>query len=279
MLEQKPDTREHNAESHTNQVGRQFGRQATRYDAVSGIQALLASKLWKSIAGLAPQSIGSVLDIGAGTGHLSIRLAKLKPTSIHLLDLSAEMLAEARARLLADASDAEIYLHQANAEQWKPTPASTRFDLVASSAAIQWFHDLDLFCQRAASWTSSRGLVALATFGPRTLNELNSAYFAATGQALTPGTRMVSANELQASLERAGLSVRIVETQVSFTEHESPIAVLRDLKSMGVTGANARSSLTRTSLEQLESELKQSSLQSDGKIRCTWELVWAVAEG
>ena len=90
---------------------------------------------------------------------------------------------------------------------------------------------------------------------------------------------MVSANELQASLERAGLSVRIVETQVSFTEHESPIAVLRDLKSMGVTGANARSSLTRTSLEQLESELKQSSLQSDGKIRCTWELVWAVAEG
>ena len=118
--------------------------------------------------------------------------------------------------------------------------------------------------------------MALATFGPRTLEELSSAYLAATGRELVRGTRFVSDKGLAGLCRKAGLSVVDSATCLYTSEHDSPREFLRSLKHMGVTGATGPG-LRRSEIAHLEQRLAATG-DSESPVKITWELVIVVAQ-
>jgi len=166
---------------------KQFDRQAHTYDQSSAIQIELVDKLTQSLWKHIDIPLQDILDVGCGTGHLSVHLANKNPSTLHLLDLSTEMLTLAQKRVGTSTS---LQLHQGNAEdqQWD----AHSFDLIASSAALQWFQNPHAFFEKAFQWLKQKGWLAIATFGPATLQELHQNYLVATGRPLPTGTQMLS---------------------------------------------------------------------------------------
>jgi trans-aconitate 2-methyltransferase len=71
-----------------------------------------------------------IWDLGCGTGEHAALLKRRHPAAhVHGLDLSAEMLAEARAR------PDDVEWVQGSVQDWAPAAAS---DLIFSNAALQW---------------------------------------------------------------------------------------------------------------------------------------------
>jgi len=248
-------------------IGKRFGQQADRYDAVSSVQRELALKLWESMRPHVPMGCQRILDIGAGTGHLTQLLAQSIPNELHILDLSSAMLEAAQRLLHTTHPLQQLHLHCENVETWQPSQQP--FQVIASSAALQWFENVPKFLAHTANWLAPQGILGLATFGPQTLHELHLAYAAATGVPLEPGTHMISEDVLQATLRNQGFHILTSHHCLATMDHEKPRQMLRDLKSMGVTGNQRQQHLTRQSLQRLQALLPSIS---------TWELVWTVAQ-
>lgn len=250
-----------------------FDQQASRYDSVSDVQVELGEALFDMVLDHLPEEPPVVLDLGCGTGHLSLDLASLFPKRLDCLDISPAMLSECHRKLREFFPGASYRLFEGDAETFEP---DCSYDAVLSSAAIQWFQDLPAFLSRAKQWLKPKGTLALATFGPRTLEELSSAYLAATGRELVRGTRFVSDKGLAGLCRKAGLSVVDSATCLYTSEHDSPREFLRSLKHMGVTGATGPG-LRRSEIAHLEQRLAATG-DSESPVKITWELVIVVAQ-
>ncbi|HSQ43164.1 MAG TPA: methyltransferase domain-containing protein [Fibrobacteraceae bacterium] len=262
--------------SENQQTGLRFGRQAAQYNQVSLIQKRLAGLLWRQLQPWLRLPLGRVLEIGAGTGHLSSLLAEAHPAELHLLDLSEVMLEQANQRLNQAFPDLSVSLHAADVEEWEE-PSFRPVDLTASSAAIQWLRDRMGFLRKIEHCSRPGALVALGTFGPRTLLELHDAYRLSTGHDLQPGTRMVAYGVLAQELENTGFQVLDRGMILHQELHASPRDFLRSLKSMGVTGGNASPGMTREQWRRLDTYLRSCASTPQDQIRATWELVWVIA--
>lgn len=244
-------------------IAHQFGLQAKRYNQVSEIQEALADR----VAALCPEFLGSVLDVGAGTGHLALRMAQRNAQNLHLLDLSSAMLEQARAHLMQQYPHLPVLSHVTDAEAYTPTD---KFQTLVSSAALQWFHNPQDFIKRAYHWQSPNGILAIGSFGALSFQEIAQAYQRVIGQELITGTQAINAQDLKIWFENAGYMDIQVHSEILVQTWESPRQLLRHLKSMGVTGVHNRPMLKRSQLQALESAL----VQANGQVQLTWELTW-----
>ncbi|SDF36754.1 malonyl-acyl carrier protein O-methyltransferase BioC [Paenibacillus sp. cl6col] len=125
-----------------------------------------------------------ILDIGCGTGMLSERLARAFPgAELTLVDLSSRMLERASTKLThAGVSPANIHLITADAEAWLESACGQKgtgrptFNIIASSAAFQWFNFPADTTHRLLQLLAPGGLLAFATFFPGTVRELHDAF-------------------------------------------------------------------------------------------------------
>lgn len=125
-----------------------------------------------------------ILDIGCGTGMLSERLARAFPgAELTLVDLSPRMLELASTKLThAGVSPANIHLITADAEAWLESACGQKgsgrpaFDIIASSAAFQWFNSPEATTRRLLQLLAPGGILAFATFLPGTVRELHDAF-------------------------------------------------------------------------------------------------------
>lgn len=256
-------------------ISRQFSLQADRYGSVSSIQEVLAGRLWSAILTCSSTPLQRIADIGAGTGHMSLLLAQANPQEQHLLDLSRDMLNQACLRLHNSFPTLKMETHVGDAEAWSPLPEY--FDLIASNAAVQWFKNFQQFCKNVRHGLKAQGLLAIGTFGNHSLVELHKAYQLTTGNDLRAGTHMFASEEFSASVQVAGYEILSEGKEKICSYHESPRAILRDLKAMGVTGGNRANSLNRKQVLQLESNLENACRMQNGRYALTWELIWLVA--
>ncbi len=145
-----------------------FSAQAGSYESVGEVQREVAMRLARRIGSVArvPRNI---LEIGCGTGFLSVEMARIFPDADLLLsDISPAMLACASARvrargLVLDGEHPQL---------------TERFDLIVSSLALQWFGDLQAGLARLAGLLAPGGRLMFATLGADSFKEWRQAHAA-----------------------------------------------------------------------------------------------------
>lgn len=136
-------------------VIKNFSAHAASYDKAACVQPIIAAKLASKLNG----NPSRILEIGCGTGGLSIHLAQLFPDAeLILTDIAAPMLRVCEQRLSGKAA-----LRLMNGEN--PDVELGQFDLIVSSMAMQWFNDLPLALSRLARMLKPGGQLAFATLG------------------------------------------------------------------------------------------------------------------
>jgi 2-polyprenyl-6-hydroxyphenyl methylase / 3-demethylubiquinone-9 3-methyltransferase len=173
---------------------RHFERDAKGIDALAGLR---------------------ILDIGCGGGLLSEPLARLRADVVGADPSEANI---AAARLHASNEGLTVDYRATTAEAL--ADAGERFDIVLAMEVVEHVADLGLFVQRCAEMVKPGGLMIVATLN-RTLKSFALAIVGAEYvlRWLPRGThqweKFVTPNELEAALERNGLSV-IDETGIVY---------------------------------------------------------------
>jgi 2-polyprenyl-6-hydroxyphenyl methylase/3-demethylubiquinone-9 3-methyltransferase len=173
---------------------RQFERDSRRLDALTGLR---------------------ILDIGCGGGILSEPLARL---GAEVVGADPSQPNIAAARLHAAEAGLTVDYRATTAEAL--ADAGERFDVVLAMEVVEHVADLSLFIKRCAEMVRPGGLMITATLN-RTLKSFALAIVGAEYllRWLPRGThqwdKFVTPNELEAALERHGLTV-LDETGVTY---------------------------------------------------------------
>ena len=251
------------------QVRRAFARAARSYERHDALQREVGARLREQLALLdAPPA--RVLDLGAGTGLGSAALAAAFPRAqVLALDLALPMLKAARrhAGLLGRA-----YARVAGDAQRLPF-ADGAFDLLYSNLCIQWISEpLPLFVELLRVLRPG-GLLLLSSFGPDTLRELRAAWAAADGEH-PHVSRFLDMHDLGDVALAAGLRDPVLASEQLTLTYADVDALLRELKGLGATNADAarvRGLTGRTRLARMREAYPR---RPDGRIASSWEIVY-----
>jgi malonyl-CoA O-methyltransferase len=157
-------------ESRKQRIARAFASQAYAYDSAAEVQRDVANRMALRIKALALPKPAKILEIGCGTGFLSVSLASAFPDADLLLtDLAPTMLDLCRAKV----GDRPRY-RALDGEQ--PEGLNEHFDLITASLTFQWFVDLASGLERLAALLAPGGRLVFATLGCDTFVEWRDAH-------------------------------------------------------------------------------------------------------
>jgi malonyl-CoA O-methyltransferase len=202
-------------------IQRRFERAADAYDTFNVIQREMADLLVEQVE----REPHSILELGCGTGYLTALLHKRFPQAeIEAVDFAPAMIERARRRV----PSASFVV--CDIEELEPEPEPERYDLIASSATVQWLVEPELTLSRLTNSLDSNGELQLTTFGPRTFWELDEV-LAELG--CERGLRLLSAQKWETLL--AGVGISRIRTQSYEERFSYPdcAAFLRSVKSSG----------------------------------------------
>lgn len=186
---------------HKRKVGRAFGA-AARYDRLAHVQRGVAAGLAERIARWGVPASPRVLEIGCGTGFLTLALMPRLPGASWIVsDLAPEMVGRCRAMI------GEGRYVAMDGEQ--PCFARPHFDLICSSLAFQWFQKLPEAVACLCGLLRPGGALAFATMAEGSFAEWRAAH----GE-LTPGTPAYPSLDGLARLAPAGAQVIVEEETV-----------------------------------------------------------------
>ncbi|MFH1753035.1 MAG: malonyl-ACP O-methyltransferase BioC [Candidatus Omnitrophota bacterium] len=242
-------------------LAKNFSRYAQSYDDYCAVQDLCAREL---ICKIGPESFGSILDIGCGTGNFT-RLLKTKfpYAGITAMDISRDMLKIARAKL----RDGGIEFLEEDAET---VALDKRFDLISSNATLQWMEDLDRSLASYRHMLREDGMIWFSIFGRDTFCELNTAMQEIFGkEARVSASCFVGADDLGRMMNRLFRNVSIEERryQESYSSLKELLDTIRFTGTRG-WGANNGAVWTRKRMEGLE----RAYLKRFGGIRATYQV-------
>lgn len=274
-------------------IQRHFSKAASRYDEAAVLQKRTALELDERLD-LIKLEVKRVVDLGAGTGFLSEKLWQRYPQAqLSAVDLAAPMLAMAKQRWQqANPKQAwwkpwantypKVHFIQANAYQLPFADASQ--DLVVTNFMLQWCDDLDAALAEIRRVLRPEGLLMLSSLGPDTLKELRRAWVAVEGEVghlrLSP---FVDMHDLGDALVRAGFGQPVMDVERYTLTYAKPIELIKDLKAIGATNAQAQRSRHLTGKAKFNAMLKAYEAQRQhGVIPATYEVVhghaWAAPE-
>ena len=268
------------------EVRRSFDQAAASYDAHAVLQREVCDRLLERL-GYTALKPRRVLDVGTGTGyglaHLHARYAE---AALCALDIAPAMLAAARARLpqpglmqraLAQLSPTAVRpTHLVCADMERLPLAANSFDLVWSSLALQWAHDLEATFRGFHRTLAPGGLLMFATFGPDTLKELRAA-FAAVDDA-PHVNRFIDLHDIGDMLIHAGFASPVMEMEMLTLTYTDLRSLMRDLKGIGAHNAAAarrRGLLGKTAWRRLEQAYEAKRV--DGRLPATFEVIYGHA--
>lgn len=124
-----------------------FGAMAAQYDSLIRRAVPRYDELLERAIEYMPPGAARILELGCGTGNLSLALASRYPgAALTLVDGSAEMLALTRHRLGSAHSGRDVTCVEARFEELDLEPAS--FDLVTSSVSLHHVDDMAALLRR-----------------------------------------------------------------------------------------------------------------------------------
>ena len=281
-------------------VRRSFDRAADSYDKAAFLQQEIGNRLVERLELVRLQPT-QIVDVGAGTGHVSAALSQRYPDSRLLVsDLAEGMLHHSRRRLqgaagkgggvagllrrtLAAANPGQrsrFAFVSADAEQLPLADAST--DLLVSNLMLQWCPDLDRALAEFRRVLAPEGLLMFTTFGPDTLKELRAAWAEVDG--LTHVNAFIDMHDIGDAVMRAGLSEPVMDVEKMTVTYPELRPLMRDLKDIGAHNVSAgrRHGITgRQRLARVSAAYEQ--WRSDGVLPASYEVIyghaWAPAGG
>jgi malonyl-CoA O-methyltransferase len=247
-----------NAEKHQRSVTARFSAASTTYHKNAGVQKIVARKLLSFIS--APWPIDHILEIGSGTGLLTELLLKHFPTvTIHAMDVSKEMVAQARHRL---SGHNRVRQFISDLRTFDP-PVS--YPLIVTSSSMHWISPVEDGLRRMADLLQAGGDVVVALMLHGTLGELRTTRLRVAPHK-PPLGQLPLVEEVLCGLERTGLRVVTKWQETIRAHYVSAEAFLRTIHEQGLTGGAVSSSeclLTRGELQRLRAEY-EAQYNNDG---------------
>ena len=268
------------------EVRRAFGHAAASYDTHAVLQREVCDRLLERLDYMTLQP-GRVLDVGSGTGyglaHLRSRYAEAECCA---LDIAPAMLSATRARLpqptwaqrtlqrLTPNPSSLTHLLCADMERLPLAPNS--MNLVWSSLALQWAHDLEATLKGFHQVLAPGGLLIFATFGPDTLKELRAAFTAIDDAPHV--NRFVDLHDIGDMLIHTGFASPVMEMDMLTLTYADLKSLMRDLKGIGAHNAAAarrRGLFGKSAWARLEQAYESQRLE--GRLPATFEVVYGHA--
>jgi demethylmenaquinone methyltransferase/2-methoxy-6-polyprenyl-1,4-benzoquinol methylase len=125
------------------QVALMFNNIARKYDFLNHFLSLGIDKLWrkKAIKLLRSHQPKRMLDIATGTGDFAIAALKLNPDSVVGIDISTEMLAVGREKIVKKGLENKIQLFEGDSENIRFDNNS--FDVITVAFGVRNFENLE----------------------------------------------------------------------------------------------------------------------------------------
>jgi SAM-dependent methyltransferase len=210
------------------------------------------------------------IDLGCHTGQMADALEKSlqRPAFLVECDLSYLMLSKSQ--------QAAVNVD----EEFLPFAANS-LDVVISCLSLHWVNDLPGTLAQIHSCLKPDGLFLAALFGGETLKELREC-LAESELALIGGIHprispFINVRDAGYLLQRAGFSLPVADYEKIMISYPSPMALLRDIKSMGQTNIlyDRQATLTGKALFAGMADLYQQKYgDSFGRIPATVDVIY-----
>lgn len=252
-------------------VARSFGAASRSYDAAAELQSTVRDELLSRLDLLrAPPA--AILDLGTGTGVAAVEMKRrFRNAVVTAADIAAPMLQIARGR---SRFWRPIRCVEADARALPFENAS--FDLVFTSLMLQWLQPPDIALQEIRRVLKPGGLLLASSFGPETLQELRSAWFAAdTGVHVND---FIDVHDLGSALARAGFTEPVLDVDRHLRHYTDARALMRELKALGAHNLDpqrARGLTGRAKFQRMNAAYE--TLRREQGLPATWQVVYAVA--
>jgi len=232
------------------QIANSFGKASTTYETDAPVQKWTAMFLRDYINQLDIEDDGDCLEIGCGTGFLTQELLDILPNCNWLVtDLSGDMLQQCKSRVEGKANFRTMDGEHPNLNQ--------KFDLIISSLAFQWFHNLEEGLKRLSRMLKPGGRLVFSTLGENSFQQWRANLEACGHQSGLHDYPALA--DIQA--------FQIAECEVAFQEvnrlqsYENGIAFLRALKNIGAQEPNRN--YTPLSAGHMRKVIKRLELSGD----------------
>ena len=149
-------------------------------------------------------------------------------------------------------------------------------NLVWSSLALQWAHDLETTLKGFHRVLAPGGLLIFATFGPDTLRELRAAFSAIDDAPHV--NRFIDLHDIGDMLIHAGFSSPVMEMEILTLTYADLKTLMRDLKGIGAHNAaitRRRGLLGKSAWSRLEQAYETQRLE--GRLPATFEVIYGHA--
>lgn len=240
-------------------IAQSFGKAASSYDKDAPVQKWTAHLLRDYISNLDLHAQSNCLEIGCGTGFLSEEMVKSYPNfNWTITDLSNDMLETCQSRL----GSGPTY-HLMDGENPDLTGP---YDLIVSSLAVQWFHDLETGLAKLVNLLKPGGQLIITTLGKDTFSQWRDHLQSLN---LPIGLHLYPS---QSDVKKYVFPKRLIDVQSKhyLQDYDSGLDFLRSLKSIGAQEPNSKyNSITSG---ELRKALR--TLESDGKnCKMTYEIL------
>jgi malonyl-CoA O-methyltransferase len=252
-------------------IKRSFAAASLTYDSVAGLQRTVGRELLHSID--ATKLIGTLLDLGCGTGFLTGELlAHSNHETIIALDIALSMLQTAQGKLV----DKTIISYVCADAEHLPLAGQT-IDSIFSNLALQWCNNLDAVFTDIKRALKPDGQLVFSTFGPQTLHELKSAW--ASVDSYNHVNAFYSEAQLGQFLQQAGFKNSQIKRTLYISPYDSVWTLMQELKNLGahhvIAGRNKKIT-TKTAMQQMISAYEKH--QVSGQIPATFEVISIIAK-
>lgn len=227
-------------------VRQSFAAAARTYDDFAELQRQVGLELLRRF----PVEVedGPILDVGCGTGFLTDQLCFIDSRQLLALDVALPMLQISRQK--HPAMSAEYVC--ADAE--KLPFANDSIEQIYSNLALQWAQDLSATFAGFKQVLRPHGRLAFATFAPKTLHELKTAWAAVDEHVHV--NSFLSAEQIERCLLTSGFADVCIESVLYQTQYPSVEALMRELKGIGAHNVNHQRNRKPTTRSQLLGMIK-----------------------
>ncbi len=250
-------------------IAQSFSRAAHTYDSVAKFQRNVGEKLLHAIECNHTHKI--VLDLGCGTGYFTRHLQeKFSQAKIMGLDIAEGMLSVAQEKNPAIntwlCGDAE-----------KLPLANASVDVIFSSLALQWCHNLPELFAELNRVLKPGGTLIFSTLGPDTLHELKSAWQRVDNYVHV--NRFRSCEDIKKCLLENSFLLNHFEQQLSALEFEKLADLTRELKFLGAHNINRGRAAGLTGRKKIAAfKTAYESFRRDNLLPATYDVFYIIAE-